>query len=34
MIGNVEDENSEHDAKAWNEREKLWQSSLASSFIC
>jgi hypothetical protein len=33
MIGNVEDENSEHDAKAWNEREKFWQSSLASSFI-
>jgi hypothetical protein len=34
MIGNVEDENSKHDAKAWNEREKFWQSSLASYFIC
>jgi hypothetical protein len=33
MIGNVEDENSERDAKAWNAREKFWQSSLASSFI-
>ena len=33
MIENVDDENSKQDAKAWNEREESWQSSLSSSFI-
>jgi hypothetical protein len=33
MMGNIEDENLEWGAKAWNERDKFWHSSLASSFI-
>jgi hypothetical protein len=33
MEGNVEDETQRRMQKAWNTREKIWQSSLASSLI-
>jgi hypothetical protein len=33
MEGNVEDETQRKMQKAWETREKIWQSSLASSLI-